>query len=144
MTTFYGPRAAYDPYAINYLLREVHPPHRFGRGQRVKLADELGGGVVEIVDRYAPTIWQVKTASTQFLVSEHVLKKAAPVWQPGDVLVVRWHGPRSRAYTYVRGMKCWPGETASKTDTEMDDLFLAGKAEPVLQTGGVPFDKSRL
>lgn len=67
-----------------------------------------------------------------------------PKWMPGDVVVVRHDGQGSQPYTYVRGVKGWPGERISKTDAQMDALYVEGKAKPVLQSGGVPFAASRL
>lgn len=59
----------------------------------------------------------------------------APVWQPGDVVVVRYPG-NPTAYTYVRGAKTWPGEyAAAKTDAQINALFEEGNVEHVLRDG---------
>lgn len=85
--------------------------------------------------------------------AQHLLDRAgikakivlnAPEWKPGDVVVVRYNGPTAPAYTYVRGMRGWPGERQNKTDAQMNELYAMGKATPVLQSGGVPFSKVRL
>lgn len=65
-----------------------------------------------------------------------------PTWRPGDVVVVTFERGGT-PYTYVRGLRSWPGESANKTDAQMDALFREGKAKPVLQAGGVPFVVAR-
>lgn len=130
------------PYAFRR-VKLVDAP-RFRPGQKVKLPAELGAATGEIVDCYGANLWQVKIGAQQFVISDHALKPAAPKWRPGDVVIVRWHGPSSAPYTYVRGMYSWPGERSPKTDAQIDELYLAGKATPVLQSGGEPFDKERL
>lgn len=72
------------------------------------------------------------------------LPDPAPVWKPGDVVVVRYYADGT-PYTYVRGLHGWPGENAAaKTDAAISRLWREGRAEPVLQAGGAPFDRSRL
>lgn len=70
--------------------------------------------------------------------------RTAPIWRPGDVVVVRYRGDDGPAYTYVRGAADWPGDRRPKTDAEISALYDTGKVQPVLQAGGVPFDRGRL
>lgn len=69
--------------------------------------------------------------------------RLAPEWKPGDVVIVRFE-PGGQRYTYVRGRSSWPGEHVSKSDEQIDALYLDGKVQPVLQSGGEPFDEGRL
>lgn len=92
---------------------------------------------------YAPSGVPARVVSVRATKVER-LPDPAPVWKPGDVVVVRW-SLGSKPYTYVRGARTWPGdETLSKKDAEISRLWREGKAEPVLQAGGAPFDRSRL
>ncbi|MFG3710116.1 hypothetical protein [Micromonospora sp. NPDC047730] len=139
------PRSPYDVLTSFGTARAVTP--RFRPGQKVKLPAELGGKVGEIVAHHgAPyaLAWLVKVDGVHLIIDEPHLTKAAPQWRPGDVVIVRWHGATSTPYTYVRGMYSWPGERSPKTDAQIDELYLAGKAKPVLQSGGEPFDEGRL
>lgn len=124
--------------------RSVSAP-RFKRGQRVKLRAELGGKFAEVVDGYGVGLWQVRVGAYNFVVSDHALEKHAPMWLPGDVVVVRFESNPVDSFTYVRGAVDWPGDRRpAKSDAFMDRLYLMGRLEPVLQAGGVPFDGGRL
>jgi hypothetical protein len=59
----------------------------------------------------------------------------APTFRPGDVLVVRFHGPGSTPYTYVRSRRDWPGDGVRKTDAEMAGLWREGKARLIARDG---------
>lgn len=80
-----------------------------------------------------------------------------PKWLPGDVVLlcfdpteVRSWGDRAvrrqtgKTYTYVRGVRDWPGDQSRMTDAEMSAYFAAGQVTPVLQSGGLPFSILRL
>lgn len=70
--------------------------------------------------------------------------RTSPDWRPGDVVTVTYPGT-SRVYTYVRGRQDWPGDRVpAKTDAFMDRAFAEGRLTPVLQSGGVAFDRGRL
>lgn len=58
----------------------------------------------------------------------------APVWLPGDVVVVRYLG-NPTPYTYVRGERDWPGDRRPKSDAEISRLYAEGRAEHVLRNG---------
>lgn len=136
------PRSLYD--IITTYGTDRAYTSRFRPRQKVKLPAELGGATGEVVGSYGPALWEIKVGAYVLVVSEDVLEVAAPQWRPGDVVIVRWHGPTSPPYTYVRGKFRWPGEQRDRTDAQIDELYLAGKAKPVLQSGGEPFDEGRL
>ena len=71
------------------------------------------------------------------------LADPAPIWWPGDVVLVKYH-PLGDSYTYVRGVRGWPGERVAKTDEQLTALWREGKVKPLLQEGGKPFDMTRL
>ena len=56
-------------------------------------------------------------------------------WRPGDVVVVRFNGPASQPYTYVRGVRDWPGDRVPMTDAEVDRHVATGQAVHVLRDG---------
>lgn len=66
-----------------------------------------------------------------------VNKKAPqpPEWQAGDVVTIRFNGPASRSYTYVRGYKDWPGETVKLTDTQVNDYYRRGNVAHLVRNG---------
>ncbi|OZV74758.1 hypothetical protein CA850_29720 [Micromonospora echinospora] len=126
-------------------------PPPFRMGERARLRDDLGGGVVQIIDHYYRTdLFQVRPESGKpdFVVSAHALTRLAPTWRPGDVVVVEFprRGAEPATYTYVRGRESWPtdADRPAKTDEWMTAQYLAGRAKPVLQSGGKPFDGGRL
>ena len=136
-------RAAARPSLPHAWIRSV-PTFRVG--ERIRLLDELGGSAVTIKGLYAaPDMWQVELPSGKNIcVSSHALRRSM-AWKPGDVVIVRYSGPSSLPYTYVRGALGWPGENrAAKTDAQITDLYFSGKAKPVLQAGGEPFASARL
>ncbi|MDG4792711.1 hypothetical protein [Micromonospora sp. WMMD1082] len=126
------PAAARDPF----------PP-----GTRARLRDDLGGGTVRIIARHGVGLYQVRpdNSAKDFVISNHALRRPAPAWRPGDVVVVRY-GPRGNPYTYVRGNGGWLVEKGRtpKTDEWMTVQVDEGRATPVLQAGGEPFDGGRL
>ncbi|MFD6638339.1 hypothetical protein ACFWDN_21260 [Micromonospora chalcea] len=104
-----------------------------------------------------PTTYHVPSGATPAQVvklCEEILKGAgvkaeivrkSPTWRPGDVVVV-YYGPQRNPYTYVRGRENWLVEQGRepKTDEFMTAQLDAGRAKPVLQAGGEPFDGGRL
>ena len=77
-------------------------------------------------------------ASARSILATHGLevsvRRTAPTFRPGDVLVVRFPG-NPTAYTYVRGRRDWPGDGMRKTDAEMAALWQEGKAHLVIRDG---------
>jgi hypothetical protein len=64
-----------------------------------------------------------------------VTKAAPPVWQPGDVIMLK-HTPSGGEYTYVRGQRTWPGElVGGKTDADVHALYAKGLVRHVLRDG---------
>ncbi|TDC35723.1 hypothetical protein [Micromonospora sp. KC213] len=148
------PEPVRDPTAVRARLSADAPevPGRFKKDDRARLRDDLGGGVVKIVDTYhSADLFQVRPESGKpdFVVSSHALTKFAPTWRPGDVIVVTFgHGPRPNpagTYTYVRGRESWPtdAQRPPKTDEWVTRMYLEGRVRPVLQAGGEPFDGGR-
>ncbi|WP_329105542.1 hypothetical protein OG792_32900 [Micromonospora sp. NBC_01699] len=68
-----------------------------------------------------------------------------PAWKAGDVVVV-YYGPQRTPYTYVRGRETWPadGDRPAKADGFMNEQYDRDRLKPVLQAGGVPFERTRL
>jgi hypothetical protein len=67
---------------------------------------------------------------------EAKVQRKAPIFRPGDVLVVRFtDSPVSTPYTYVRSRRDWPGDGARKSDAEMADLWREGKAALIARDG---------
>lgn len=58
----------------------------------------------------------------------------APTWKPGDVVVLRFSEYGSE-FTYVRGLKDWPGDGARKSDAEVNALKNRGLVRHVLRDG---------
>ncbi|SCL32957.1 hypothetical protein GA0070616_4599 [Micromonospora nigra] len=143
----------HDAYGSPWVYEQEKPPTRaalrdpFPPGTRARLRDDLGGGTVRIVDRYGGGLRQVRpdNGGSDFVISGHALRRPAPIWKPGDVVVVRY-GPRATPYTYVRGNGGWLVEKGRepKADEWMTAQVDAGRATPVLQAGGEPFDGGRL
>lgn len=100
---------------------------------------------------YEPTMRRLRTApdlvlsledgSTLSLTPQQMRKaisiqEVLPSWQPGDVIVVRFNGPNSQPFTYVRGASGWLGErVAPPTDADVDRWIAAGTAQHVLREG---------
>lgn len=142
------------PEPVRARLRDDAPdaPGRLKPNDRARLRDDLGGGVVKIVDTYhSLDLFQVRPESGKpdFVVSSHALTRFAPTWRPGDVVVVTFGPIRptpAGTYTYVRGRESWPtdAQRPPKTDEWMTRLYLEGRVRPVLQAGGEPFEGGRL
>lgn len=130
-------------------LRARSPePRRFRNGQKIRLIDELGGGLAEIVDAYSSPlgVWQVRLPTgNNIVLSERGFRPFTPTWKPGDVVVIEY-GPHRVTYTYVRGREAWLVEDGrpQKPDAFMNAQYAAGRLRPVLQSGGEPFDSARL
>lgn len=133
-----------DGYTVGYTVARSATPE-FANGQRVRLIDALGGGHATVIDTYRTGIYQVRLGNgVEVAVDNHALRRAAPIWKPGDVIVVRFAASLP-SYTYVRGARNWPGDNRpAKTDHDVDMWYAGGKVTPVLQAGGEPFDKGRL
>jgi hypothetical protein len=58
-----------------------------------------------------------------------------PTWQIGDVVVIRFNGPGSTPYTYVRDARRWPGVTTTLTDEDVTRYVEAGIATHLVRAG---------
>lgn len=63
--------------------------------------------------------------------------KAPPKWVTGDVVQIRYG---SKSYTYVRGVKQWPGEYAGPlSDGSVDTAWRDGRVRHLLRDGSPIF-----
>lgn len=142
--------AVVDDAVVRMARASATPPHLLPTNQK--------GPAVNDDDFFPKLNWprrvtDVPNPRVAILKAKQILAEAGvkadivlktPKWEPGDVVIVRYDGPTSVPYTYVRGSKTWPGERFPKTDEQMSALFAEGKVRPVLAHGGVPFAPSRL
>ncbi|MEU8655268.1 hypothetical protein [Actinoplanes philippinensis] len=115
-------------------------------GDRVHLIPELGGAAATVknVDPTGEAL-SVELPGGKVVALGTAAIRQAMKWKAGDVVIVRYSGPDSTPYTYVRGAHSWPGEArAAKTDALMTKLYFEGKVTPVLQAGGTTFATDRL
>lgn len=68
---------------------------------------------------------------------ELTVKRRAPIWKPGDVVTIRFNGPRSTPFTYVRGRRDWPGDGTRQSDAEVTRHWHEGRATLVMRDGEV-------
>lgn len=63
------------------------------------------------------------------------MMQEVPTWQIGDVVVIRFNGPGSTPYTYIRDARRWPGITTTLTDDDVTRYVEAGIATHLVRAG---------